>query len=397
MSLRQDPQGPEAVAGARERRDRLDPWLRAFIARDDEAAPGPGAVRAGSVDPHDVGSRASAGTAGGVLDGLPVAVKGVRGRRTPAVRRLLAAGAVPIGATSVPRGDGHQTWGWTDRGPTRNPWRGDRSPGGSSAGSAAAVAAGIVPLATGSDGAGSVRIPAAWCGVLGYKPTTGLVPGTDPSGLATPGVLVRDPALLPAWLDAVAGEYDRGSTHRLTAPGTVAWSPDLGFAHDQLDPAVVAIARTAADRWVRSAGLDEIEVPLRLRDPAPAWTALRRADHSPASAAQVRAAHVLRAANDRALRELFARVDLLLAPATPAGPHGHDGPGRRMNVALTWAFNLSGHPAASVPAGIGPDGCPVGLQVVARSGQDDRLLAFLGRHVPPADVIPAGSTDRLRT
>ncbi|MER7439077.1 amidase family protein, partial [Pseudonocardia alni] len=178
--------GPGAVAVARDRRDRTEPWLRAFLRHDDHDVPVPGPAVPGP------------------LAGLPIAVKGLHGHRTPAVRALLAAGAVPIGATSVPRPGGHQTWGWTDRGPTRNPWRADRSPGGSSAGSAAAVAAGVVGMATGSDGAGSVRIPAAWCGVLGYKPTAGLVPSADPRGLAVPGVLVRDPALLRPWLDAVA-------------------------------------------------------------------------------------------------------------------------------------------------------------------------------------------------
>lgn len=289
----------------------------------------------------------------------------------------------------MPRGGGHQTWGWTERGPTRNPWRGDRSPGGSSAGSAAAVAAGVVPLATGTDGAGSVRIPAAWCGVLGYKPTAGTVPGIDPTGLAVPGVLVRDPALLPAWLDAVTGTVLPERTGRCAgaAPTTATWSPALGFAEDELDPAVVAVARTAAENLIVAAGLAATDVPLHLRDPAPAWTALRRAD---ASAGAMRAAHELRVANDRTLRMLLDRVDLLLTPTTPAGPHGHDGPGGRMNVALTWAFNLSGHPAASIPAGLGPDGCPVGLQVVARHGADDLLLALLRDHVPPATPAPPG-------
>ncbi|MCO7196753.1 amidase family protein, partial [Pseudonocardia sp. McavD-2-B] len=86
---------------------------------------------------------------------------------------------------------------------------------------------------------------------------------------------------------------------------------------------------------------------------------------------------------------VFAAADLLLTPTTPAGPHGHDGPGGRMNVALTWAFNLSGHPAVSVPAGTGPDGCPVGLQIVARHGADAALLDLVERVVPPAAVAPA--------
>lgn len=385
--------GPEAVTEAHTRRTRTDPWLRAFT------GPVPAPVRTGSGRSHGIGSRAGEpnpcehGREGprGALDGMPVGVKGRwrLGGGAPAVRRLLAAGAVPIGTTSVPRGPGYQTWGATDRGPTRNPWRGDRSPGGSSAGSAAAVGAGIVPLATGSDGAGSVRIPAAWCGIIGYRPTSGLVPSTDPTGLATPGVLVRDPALLRPWLDAVTtGPVHAGSGSGAGSDAgfaTAAWSDDLGFAARELDPDVVAIARAAAADLLRAAGAAAVDVPLRLHDPAPAWTALRHPDAGPAA---VRAAHELRAANDRALRAFFARADLLLTPTTPAGPHGHDGPGGRMNVALTWAFNLSGHPAVSVPAGFGPDGCPVGLQLVARHGADEALVDLVAAHVPVARAAP---------
>lgn len=113
------------------------------------------------------------------LAGVPLGVKASEGMDSLQARRLIAAGCIPIGATSVPRGTTWQTWGHTDRGPTVNPWRADRTPGGSSAGSAAAVAAGLVPLATGNDGAGSLRIPAAWCGIVGIKLTNGLLPARD--------------------------------------------------------------------------------------------------------------------------------------------------------------------------------------------------------------------------
>ncbi|MFE7199121.1 amidase family protein [Pseudonocardia alni] len=348
--------GPGAVAVARDRRDRTEPWLRAFLRHDDHDVPVPGPAVPGP------------------LAGLPIAVKGLHGHRTPAVRALLAAGAVPIGATSVPRPGGHQTWGWTDRGPTRNPWRADRSPGGSSAGSAAAVAAGVVGMATGSDGAGSVRIPAAWCGVLGYKPTAGLVPSADPRGLAVPGVLVRDPALLRPWLDAVA--RPRRPARPVAAPATAVWSADLGLDAEP-DPVVVAVAATAARELLARAGITEIATPVRLPDPAPVWAARRAGRAAPRTPGEAVPATV------------FAAADLLLTPTTPAGPHGHDGPGGRMNVALTWAFNLSGHPAVSVPAGTGPDGCPVGLQIVARHGADAALLDLVERVVPPAAVAPA--------
>jgi Asp-tRNA(Asn)/Glu-tRNA(Gln) amidotransferase A subunit family amidase len=88
----------------------------------------------------------------------------------------------------------------------------------------------------------------------------------------------------------------------------------------------------------------------------------------------LRAARELRAENDRRLAALFAEVDLILTPTTPNAPHGHDGPGDRYSTALTWAFNLSGHPATSMPAGFGADGCPLGLHLVARHGEEALLL-----------------------
>ncbi|MDX3135424.1 amidase family protein, partial [Streptomyces europaeiscabiei] len=90
--------------------------------------------------------------------------------------------------------------------------------------------------------------------------------------------------------------------------------------------------------------------------------------------APLRAAQELRAENDRRLAAVFAEADLILTPTTPNAPHGHDGPGDRYSTALTWAFNLSGHPAMSIPAGFDSDGCPVGLQLVARHGEEELLL-----------------------
>jgi amidase len=115
------------------------------------------------------------------LAGVPLAVKGTEGLDSFQATRLIAAGCVPVGATSTPGPEtSWQTWGFTDRGSTLNPHNPRWSPGGSSAGSAA-VASGMVPLATGSDGAGSVRIPAAWCQIIGLKPTNGRTPrGTGP-------------------------------------------------------------------------------------------------------------------------------------------------------------------------------------------------------------------------
>ena len=367
----------DLVRAALDRRRVVDADLRAFV--DDLAATASSAlVLAVAAD-----TRRAAGGPAGRLAGVPVAVKGGAAARSAQVRALRAAGAIPVGVTAIPRGGGHQTWGHTDRGPTCNPWDPALSPGGSSAGSAAAVAAGIVALATGSDGAGSSRIPAAWCGIFGYKPTTALAVPAGPAVPAVPAPLARDPRDLRLWADVVLGDLPP-----VTVARTAVWSPDLGYAAHELDPDVVAVAHTAAQRLVDSAGLRWTDPAVGLLDPATAWTALR---DPAATAAARRAATAVRAHNDDALAELFTRAELLLTPTTPAGPHDHAGPGPRMSVALTWAFNLSGHPALSIPAGVTADGVPVGLQVVARPGADRALLDLAATcpPAPPAPIRPA--------
>ncbi|MFE6663709.1 amidase family protein [Streptomyces sp. NPDC057697] len=322
---------------------------------------------------------ADAGRAGGLpLAGLPFAVKGPAGIRSWAARRLIAAGGVPVGATSVPGpGTYWQTWGLGAHGPTVNPWRPDRTPGGSSAGSAAAVAAGLVGLATGSDGAGSVRIPAAWCGVFGLKTTNGLLPSPDRTGLASAGVLTRSAADAESYLRSVLDTYEPVPP---ALPLPAVYSPDLGFA--EVDPEVAAVVRRAVGRLVAAGTVRLVDRGCELLDPREAWLAVRGGSPTPA-------AEEIRRANDTALDALFARTPLLLTPATPNRPHGHFGPGGLFSTALTWAFNLSGHPAASVPAGFTADGCPVGLQLVAEHGADARLLA-MARAVE--DALP---TERL--
>ncbi|GHH50362.1 amidase family protein [Lentzea cavernae] len=260
--------------------------------------------------------------------GMPIAVK--RGERRSHRDALVAMGCVPIGLTTTPDGSTPwQMWGRNSRGLTRNPWNLDRTPGGSSAGSAVAVASGVVPLATGVDGAGSIRIPAAWCGVFGLKTTS--------AERAAVGVFTRDPALLATYLGVT----------EVSSP-TAVWSTDLGFA--EVDDEQASIA------WRAAAPLSPRPVSLVLGDPAADWFAGRCGPNP-------------------ALDSVFETADLLLTPTTPGPPHGHDGPGARMNTALTWAFNLSGHPAISIPAGFDSDGLPVGLQAVARHGREADLVA----------------------
>ncbi|WP_217226523.1 amidase family protein [Streptomyces anulatus] len=381
-----------AVARALERIGRLDPALHAFI----------------EVWPDEALAREREAAARRLpLGGLPFAVKGPSGIRSYAARRLIAAGGSPVGATSVPGPGTHwQTWGLGAHGRTVNPWRADRTPGGSSAGSAVAVATGMAELATGSDGAGSVRIPAAWCGVFGLKTTNGLLPSPDRSGLASAGVLARSAAAAEPYLRHVLGG---GGPDAVPAPPLplsppaplslplpvpvplppsapapaplplpVVYSKGLGFA--EVDPEVAAVVRAAVDRLVAAGTVRLLGRDAALLDPVRAWTAVRGGSPDDPEAVRVRRT------NDERLDTLLAGGALLLTPVTPNRPHGHEGPGDLYSTALTWAFNLSGHPAASLPAGFTGDGCPVGLQLAAARGADVRLLAA-ARAVE--DTLPA--------
>lgn len=331
-----------------------DEHVRAFRAVWPERA----LARARAVD------RAVAAGAQLSLAGVPLGVK-AGGQWSVQVRRLLRAGCVPVGATSIPRGTPWQTWGWTERGRTRNPWGPQWSPGGSSAGSAAAVAAGMVPLATAVDGAGSTRIPGAWCGLVGVKPTRGRLASSDRAELSIGGPLARTTEDAAAYLTAVGVPIELSGAHSSSTPA--AFSPDLGLTTSS--PSTMATARQVFEAAVADGLFRRCEVPVRLRDPGPTWMGLRE---NPPACPQER--DRARGLNDEALREVFARVEVLATPTTPAGPHGHDGPGEHLSVALTWAFNLSGHPALTVPAGCDAAGAPVGLQLVGRHGAEQQLL-----------------------
>lgn len=308
------------------------------------------------------------------LAGAPIAVKAWQQGGDRYVARLVGAGAVPVGATSVPCATAWQTWGLGRGGPTRNPWRTDRVPGGSSAGSAAAVAAGAVALATGSDGAGSARIPAAWCGVVAVKPSAGLLPTA--AGTAEHAPLARTVADAALYLDVVSGQ--RLALHDAVTAATCArgrpvraiWSPGLGQpgVRRWLDETTLAVVHAALRALARGAVLDVEQAPHGswLSDPTASWYA-RRADPAAAPSAATQR-------DTAVLDEMLAGGAVLVCPTTPAGPHGHDGPGEHMSVALTWTVNLTGHPAVSVPAGVGPDGLPVGLQLIAARGEDRHLL-----------------------
>ncbi|GAA4952151.1 amidase [Streptomonospora halophila] len=346
-----------AVADALAAIRRLDGDTNAFCAVWDEWA----RERAAAVD-------AALGRGAALpLAGVPIGVKRSEGIESFQARRLVAAGAVPVGATAVPGpGTEWKTWGATDRGTTANPRRSGASPGGSSAGSGAAVAAGMVPMATASDGAGSTRIPAAWCGVVGYKPTTGLLPSRDAAGLTVGGPIARSVADIALYRRAVLGDGEARDASR-SAGGRrrrlrVAWSATLGF--NRVHAGVAAAAARALGEWERCGGVEVHEAGLALDDPAEQWRALRsRPQGTPCGGR-----------NAARLAELFAGFDLLATPTTPNPPHGPGGPGDAMSVGLTWLFNITGHPAVSLPTAAPADCGPVGLQLIAGLHADAALL-----------------------
>ena len=384
----------------------------------------------------------------GALHGLPISIKdtqmtkGVRTtfgslvfenqipeRNAAVVERVLAAGAIMLGKTNVPEfgivGTCQNRLG--DHG--RNPWNADCTPGGSSGGAAAALAAYLCPLATGSDGGGSIRIPANFCGVYGIKPTQGRVSGyTGLEGHPMPYMFsqngplsrtVRDSALL---LQVLAGHDPRDPTSlRETPPDflaaadkeieglRIAWSPDFGFA--DVDSEVLDVTSKAALVF-EELGCQVEESDLVLEPPydtfGPILTADSYAVHGSylethgeqltdfarfflERGAQVTAAEYARTLGliDRLkarMTDLFEEYDLLLSPTAcfPAFPNGEfpgqmSGrsayPDQYLNGAFTLPINIIGHPAATVPAGFSSDGLPIGLHIVGRKGGEETVIA----------------------
>jgi aspartyl-tRNA(Asn)/glutamyl-tRNA(Gln) amidotransferase subunit A len=318
------------------------------------------------------------------LAGVPFLIKARTPADAPIVTRLVAAGAIPIGTSTRPRpGAVAQTYGWNGRDYTRNPWDLSRSPGGSSAGSAVAVAAGVVPLATGGDSGGSLRIPASFCGVVGFKGTVGRVPrpgGRQLGGLTTAGLIGADLA------DVVLATSLISGPHRLDpsalpfwpvpppadGPWRVAYRASLGAGH--ADAEVDALVRGCL------AAVEVVDVSLELLPPDEAWNALWALDNGRGVEAEAaRRAAQVRSHNDTALAELFEVVDALVTPTTLTVAHGYDQHEESIVVGdLCWGFNVTGHPAVSVPAGL-VGGLPVGVQVVAPRGRDDIAVSVAAR------------------
>jgi Asp-tRNA(Asn)/Glu-tRNA(Gln) amidotransferase A subunit family amidase len=342
-----------------------------------------------------------------------------------AVGRLRAGRAVILGKTATSE-FGHKAITESPLfGVTRNPWNLDCTPGGSSGGAAAAVASGLGPIALGTDGGGSVRIPAAFCGVFGFKPSFGRVP-THPASLGWSHVdhvgpltrCVRDAAAL---LDVIAGDDDRDRLSLPTGPESyvaacddgikglhVAWSADLGYA--TVSPEVRTLCENAAAEFeglgchveVVSPGWENPEGPFSTLIAAQFYAAW--SDRLPAaeslmdatlvkfirrgggiSAREYLLAHAAAEAYWQEVRTFLERFDLLLTPTVAVAAFGAgQSPPREIDgeavsvlgwMPFTYPFNLTGQPAASVPVGFTESGLPVGLQIVGRRHADRTVLA----------------------
>ncbi|MET0475523.1 MAG: amidase [Mycobacterium sp.] len=379
------------------------------------------------------------------LLGIPIAVKddvdvagvptrfGTSGDVQPAaadsevVRRLRAAGAVIVGKTNTCE---LGQWPFTSGpafGHTRNPWSREHTPGGSSGGSAAAVAAGLVTAAIGSDGAGSVRIPAAWTHLVGIKPQRGRI-STWPlpeafNGITVNGVLARtviDAALV---LDAASGNAE-GDLHKPTpvavseyvsqAPGplTVAMStkfPFTGFGA-KLHPEILAAMETIASR------LEDLGHTVRAADPdyglRTSWNFLSRSTSGLLDWADRLGPHVTldkrttsnmrmgRFLSEKILRDarrheaesqrrigwIFNLADVVLAPTTALPPPKVDDFDRRGGLStdramiracpVTWPWNLLGWPSINIPAGFTSDGLPIGVQLMGPANSEPLLISL---------------------
>lgn len=341
----------------------------------------------------------------GPLAGVPFLIKARTPSESPILERLVAAGAIPIGwSTRARPGAVSLTFGWNGREYTRNPWDPERSPGGSTAGGAAAVAAGVVPLATGGDSGGSLRIPAAFCGIVGFKGTYGRVPrpgGRGLGGLTTAGVIGADLD------DVVLATSIASGPHRLDPSALPHWPVPTESARRWRVVYFSTLGACAAEEGVdrvlreRLAATDVqlVDVRLKLAPTDEAWPVLSALDNGRgAEAAAANRAREIRDHNNTALADLFAEVDVLVTPTTLTVAHGYD---QHEQSIVTgdpcWVFNVTGHPAVSVPAGLS-NGLPVGMQVVAPHGADAVALAA-ARHLlaglprPPISVgVPSASS-----
>jgi aspartyl-tRNA(Asn)/glutamyl-tRNA(Gln) amidotransferase subunit A len=440
MIRRREIKPSELMTATLARIEQLNPKVNAFCALRGEQA----MEEAKALD-----RRLAGGETPGPLAGLPLGVKDLENAAGMAttygsvpfkdniasadstqVARLKAAGAIVVGKTNTPE-FGHV--GFTKNllfGTTRNPWNLERTPGGSSGGSSAAIASGMVPLTTASDGGGSIRIPACYTGTFGLKPSQGRIP-VDPwlgvhdwTDLGVLGPITRTVKDAALYLDVAAG-YHPADPSSLPHPGLsylqvlerspkelrVAFHPDFGRAKlqpdvrreveravkvfSQLGHKVDVLSESVPETGLEWARLFFARRRVLLRD----WIEKYRAQFNRTFLAALEMGDRLgwedvvaaeRKRNDFNgwLQKVFARYDLLLTPTLPAEAFAADGPpvqaeGRPIEevmaqalsgIVFTYPFNFSGHPAASVRAGFTDSGMPCGLQIVAERHREDLVL-----------------------
>jgi aspartyl-tRNA(Asn)/glutamyl-tRNA(Gln) amidotransferase subunit A len=438
----------EALQAVLARIERCNPVLNAFCLIDEPAAR---AAAAAST------ARWSAGAPLGHLDGVPVSIKDLiltrgwptrRGSRTvdpaqpwdedaPVTARLREAGAVLLGKTNTPEFGCKGETNSPLTGITRNPWNPARTAGGSSGGAAAAVATGMGPLAVGTDGAGSVRIPSGFCGVFGLKPSFGRVPAYPLSPMGTVAHLgphsrsVRDAVLMmnvmkrpdardwtalpPDDSDWLAGLDDGVRGLR------IAFSPTLGYVKNVHPEVAAAVA--AAVRQLQSLGAEVEAVDPGFDDPleiitglwfAGAWTlwnsltAAQQAATDPDFAAQAELGsrltlldlqhlHQRRGALGSLMRQFMQRHDLIATPtlpgpafeARPAGTVPMDAQAMLGWTPFSYPFNLTQQPACTLPCGFTADGLPIGLQLVGPMFGDTRVLCAAQAYVSTRPIARA--------
>ena len=439
----------ELVEDTLARQEALEPQINAFVTRT------PAEALAAARDQE----RAYAAGEAGAIAGLPLSVKdlvamaGVPwtfGSRpfadnvpdfdAPAVERIRQAGGCIVGKSATSEFGCKAVCDSPLSGITRNPWDLAKTPGGSSGGAGASVAAGLTPFALGTDGGGSVRIPAALCGLFGIKAQFGRVPIFPVSAAPTlshVGALartVRDAALL---LGVMAG-HDRRDAFGVAEPVPdflaacdagagglrIAWSPTFGYASPE--PEVAALCEAAALRFEALGCTVELVEDALGADPLDIWmaefyggigTKLKDLMADKPDELDPSVVATLSAGLDRSMVEyfdqlfaryafrermrlFFERYDLLLSPTLPCAAFdvGRDTPpGLEARNIVSWVyytypFNLTGQPAASIPAGFSAAGLPVGLQMVAGINREVDILraaAALEEAAPWAERRPA--------
>lgn len=416
---------------------KLNPVLNAFCLVDEEAA-----LKSAGVSEQRWQAHRHNGSAVGALEGVPASIKDLlltrgwptlRGSRTvnpqqnwdvdaPVTARLREAGAVLLGKTTTPEFGCKGETNSLLTGISRNPWNTAHTPGGSSGGASAAVSAGLGPLAIGTDGAGSVRIPAAFCGNVGLKPSFGRIPAypLSPFGsvahLGPHAMSVTDVALMmntitrPDARDWTALPFDNIDYTAGLKDGVkglrVAYSPTLGYAKN-VHPDIAAAVKKAAS-YLAQLGAQVEQVDPGIEDPLDittglwfagayqVWRALSKEQQAltdPDFAAQaalgerldVNAVHQLnqrRGLLGSHLRQFMQRFDLILTPSTAvpafkALPAGHSAMNSEAMLGWTpfsYPFNLSQQPAISLPCGLTADSLPMGVQLVGPMFADALVL-----------------------